>query len=197
MFKKKVIFSVVVCLLAALLVSQGLSQPAQQGQGRGRGGQNQGQGGGRQFDPEQMQRMMEQRTQEQLGATDAEWKEIGPFVMKVQELSRQSTGRGRMMFGGMGGRQRGMREDRPGQGDRPRGRQGQDQEITAVEKASEELSTLLENASATPEQIKEKLGVLREAKAKEKAALVAAQKALQEKATPRQEAQLVLMGLLD
>ena len=101
MLKRKVVLGLAVCLLAALFVSQSLSQPAQQGQGRqrgGQGGQNQGQrAGARQFDPEQMQRMMEQRTQEQLGASDAEWKEIGPLVMKVQELSRQSTGRGRMI----------------------------------------------------------------------------------------------------
>lgn len=204
MLRRKVIFSLVVCILAVVLVGQSLSQPAQPGQGQGRGRQGQGQGAGaRQFDPEQMQRMMEQRYQEQLGASDAEWKEIGPFVMKVQELSRQvqGAGRNRMMFGGMGGR-RGAQGERPGrqdaQGNRNRGRRGaQATEPTAVETASEQLSTLLENSEATPEQIKAKLAELRAAKEKEKQALVTAQQELQKKATPRQEAQLVLMGLLD
>jgi len=55
----------------------------------------------------QMRQMMEQRTREQLGATEEEWKVLGPRVMKVSELSRQTSGfgRGGMFFGGRRGPQ--------------------------------------------------------------------------------------------
>jgi hypothetical protein len=66
-----------------------------------------------------------------------------------------------------------------------------------VEKASEGLRTLLENTSATPEQIKQQLTTLRAAKEKAKQQLAVAQKELREVITLRQEAQCVMMGLLD
>lgn len=197
MLRRKVILGTAVCLLAAVFVSQSLSQPGQ-GQGRQRGqGQNM-QGGPGQFDPAQMRERMQQRYQEMLGATDEQWKELGPLVMKVQELNQQlNTTRRGGMFGGM---RRGGQGERPGgmQGERPGRGQGQaNQEQTALEKATEQLNTLLEDSSATPEKIKEQLTAVRTAKENAKKELVTAQKALQAKVTVRQEAQLVLMGMLD
>ena len=114
--KKAILGIVVVALIGLLLASQTLSQPGQRGQRGGQPGQQQGQrgqrggqqggpGGRGQFDPERMRQMMDQRMREQLGATEAEWKVLGPRVTKVQELSRQGRGGGRggMMFGGRGG----------------------------------------------------------------------------------------------
>ena len=119
--------------------------------------------------------------QRQVGANDEEWKKIGPSVMKVSELDRQVSGGG--MFGGrrgpMGGRM---------------GPQGQP---TEFDKATEQLQTLLDNASAKPEDIEKQLVAYRAAREKVKKQLVAEQQKLQQQVTVRQKAQLVLMGLLD
>ena len=196
MLSRKTTWSVVgvLIIVGLILVGQSLSQP-QQGQRGQRGGMQgpPGQGpGGRMFDPEQMRKMMEQRMQEMLGATDQEWKVLGPRVMKVQELSRQTGGggRGMMMFG------RGMRGG-PG-GNRPGGRgMGTNRKLTEVEKIQEELQTTLDDTAATPDKIKELLTKLRQAREKAKQNLAKAQKDLREVLTLRQEATLVLMGLLD
>ena len=153
--------------------------------------------GGGQFDPERMRQMMDQRMREQLGATEAEWKVLGPRVNKVMELSRQSRGGGRggMMFGGRGGMMggRGGGPGGPG-GNRPG---APARELTAVEKAQEQLRTVLDNTVSTPDQIKTALTTLRTAREKAKQQLAAAQQALREIITIRQEAVLVMMGTLD
>lgn len=206
MLTRKTILGVAAALIVGLLlVSQSLSQPGQRGQTAGAAGPQGPQGPqfqGRQFDPAQMRQMMEQRMKEQLGANDQEWKVLGPRVMKVQELGRQTGGGGRggmMMFGGPGGRrgQQGAQPGGPGGGG-PGGQPGAPQrELTAVEQAAEQLSTLLDNTAAAPEDIKKQLTALRAAKEKAKQELAAAQQELRKLATVRQEAQLVLMGMLD
>jgi len=191
MFRRRVVFGLVACLLAVLIVGQTLSQPTQRGQAGGqRGGQRGGaqnaqrpQMQGRQFDPQQMQRMMEQRMQRQVGASDAEWKQIGPSVMKVSQLNRQVSGGG---MGGMFGRRGPMG-----------GRQGAQGQQTELEKATQQLQTLLDNDSAKPADIEKQLAAYRTARAKVKTQLVAEQQKLQKQVTVRQKAQLVLMGMLD
>jgi hypothetical protein len=182
MFRRKVIFGLVACLLAILIVGQTLSQPTQRGQRGSTQNTERPQMQRRQFDPEQMQRMMEQRMQRQVGASDEEWKAIGPSVMKVSQLNQQVSGGGGM-FGGrrgpMGGRM---------------GAQGQP---TELDKASEQLQTLLDNESAKPEDIEKQLSAYRTAREKVKKELAAEQQKLQKQVTVRQKAQLVLMGLLD
>lgn len=205
--KKAIMGIVVVAVVGLLLASQTLSQPGQRGQRGGqqaqqgqrpqRGGVQGGPGGGRgQFDPERMRQMMDQRMREQLGATEAEWKVLGPRVMKVQELSRQvgAGGRGGMMFGGRGGRGTG-----PGGPGGPGGaRPGAPaRELTAVEKAQDQLRTVLQNESATPDQIKTQLTALRKARETAKQQLATAQQDLRKIITVRQEAVLVMMGSLD
>ena len=110
---------VAVCLLTALFVGRSLSQPAERGQrGEGRGtqpakspeGQPQRPQGQR-MDPEQMQKMMNERIKETLGVSEEKWNAIQPKVMKVLTLSRQTRG-----TSGMGMLFRG-REDK---GDRAR-----------------------------------------------------------------------------
>lgn len=201
MLTRKATWSVVAMLVivALLLVGQSLSQQAQRGQrGANQGPGQRGPGGpGGQFDPERMRQMMEQRMQEMLGATDVEWKVLGPRVMKVQELSRQTGGGGRgMMFG------RGMRGGPGGPGapggDRPgRGPAGATRELTEVEKAQQELQTTLDNTAATPDAIKKQLTTLRAAREKAKQEMAKAQQELRQVLTLRQEATLVLMGMLD
>ncbi len=217
--RKTILGIVVVAVVGLLLASQTLSQQrqrgqrgqrgdpqAQQGQRGQRGGMRGGPGGG-QFDPGRMRQMMDQRLREQLGATEAQWKVLGPPVTKVVELSRQTRGGGPggMMFGGMGGRGgmmpggMGGRGGRPGgPGDPGGGRPGAPaREQTAVEKAQEQLRTVLDNTSATPEQIKTQLTALRTAREKARQQLAAAQQDLRKIITIRQEAVLVMMGALD
>jgi hypothetical protein len=194
MFKRRIMLGVVACLVVALVLSVALGQGRTAGQ-RGnrqsqagapagqRGGQA-GAPGGQRFDPAQMRQMMEQRMKEQIGATDEEWKTLGPRVMKIDQLNRQISGSSR---GGMFGGRRGAQGEQPGQG----------AEVTALEKASQQLRTTLDNTAATPDQIKKDLATLRAAKEKAKQELVIAQQDLRKTVTARQEAQMVLMGLLD
>jgi len=205
--RKTILGTVAVALMGLLLASQTLSQQGQRGQRggaqaqQGQRGQRGGMQGGRQFDPERMRQMMDQRMREQLGATEQEWKVLGPRVTKVMELSRQTRGGGRggMMFGGMGGRGGMMPGGMGGRGAGPGGgRPGApDRQLTAVEKAQEQLRTVLDNTSATPDQIKKQLTALRTAREKAKQQLAVAQQDLRKIITVRQEAQLVMMGMLD
>jgi hypothetical protein len=142
-----------------------------------------------------MRQMIEQRIKEQLGATDQEWKVLGPRVMEVSELNRQLSGfgRGGMFFGGRPGGPQGG----PGGGRFAGGQSAQGREQTEVEKALEQLRTTLESTTATPEGIRKQLTAVRVAKEKARQKLAVAQKQLREIITMRQEGQLVLMGLLD
>jgi hypothetical protein len=160
---------------------RGTGSADQAAPGGGQRGGAPGAGGDRQFDPAQMRQMMEQRTREQLGATEAEWKTLGPRVMKVEQLNRQLSGsRGGMFPGGRRGAEG-----------------GQEAEMTALEKASQALRTTLRNESASPDEIKKQLAAVRTAREAAKKELAVAQADLRKSVNIRQEAQLVLMGLLD
>ena len=179
---------VVACLVGVVLTGLSLSQQAP-GQAPRQGS---GQRGQRRFDPnmprdpEQMQRMMTERQmariKESLQPTDAEWKTLEPKVTKVLTLSRQTGAMG--MGFGVGTFRRS-------------GGQGPETPQTPVAKATEELRTTLENKEAKAEEIKAKLTALRDIRNKAKQELLAAQKDLAKGLNPRQEAQLVMMGILD
>lgn len=163
----------------AVLVGQAFSQ-----EGPPRGGR-----GGR--DPEQMRQRreqfrqrMEERMKEMLGVNDEEWKVLQPRIEKVQTLSREARG-------GMGFRMFGR--GRRGRG----GEQGPQREQSEIEKKMSDLQKVLENKDATPEQIKTNLTAYRTAREKVQKDLEKAQKDLREIVTVRQEAQLVLMGVLE
>ena len=177
---KKWVCGIVLMVLGMTGLSWG--QPG----GGGRGGF----GGPGNFDPAQMRQRMNERMMQQLGVTEEEWKVIEPLYTKVTELQRNTRGRGgfgmRGGFGGRGGRNRGGM-----------GAPDQNAEPTALEKAQQDLSTLLENDSATPEQIKAKLTALRQARDKARQELAQAQENLRKVLSLKQEAQLVLMGTLD
>jgi predicted RNase H-like nuclease (RuvC/YqgF family) len=180
---RKVLFSLAIaCFLGAVLIGLSLSQ-AQQAPGermRARGEPNAPR------DPEQMQRMMTERQiariKETLQPSAEEWKVLEPKVTKVITLSRQT--------GGMGGM--GMFSRRPG-GQGPQMPRDQ----TQVGKSLEELQKILDNKEAKPEEIKAKLTALRDARDKAKKELAKAQQELRQGMSPRQEAQLVLIGLLE
>lgn len=128
------------------------------------------------------QERMVERMKETLEASDEEWKILKPRVEKVLTLSREARG-----MAGMAGF---ARRFRPQAGESAR-------EQTQVEKCQEEVRKVLENKEAKPEEIKQKLTALRKAKEKAKQELAKAQQKLREVLTLRQEARLVLMGLLN
>jgi len=140
------------------------------------------------------QRMIEMVKQD-LGATDNEWTVIKPRLTKVMTLSREINPRGMGM----------MRPGRPGDdmpGRNPRGRQGQppqpnQAEKSEIQKATDALQEVLDKTDATPDDIKAKLLALRNAKEKSKQELAKAQQELKEILSVRQEAKLVLSGLLN
>ncbi len=125
---------------------------------------------------------MVERMKETLEASDEEWKVLKPRVEKVLTLSRETRG--------MAGF---ARRGRPQAGEAA----GQQTQQTQVEKAQEDLRTVLENKEAKPEEIKQKLTALREAREKAKQEMAKAQQELREILSVRQEAQMVLMGLLN
>ena len=133
--------------------------------------------------------------QERLNATDDEWKVIEPRLSKVMTLSNEAGagGFGMMMGRGTGG-MRGMRNRRPGEQNTTT---AAEEELSEIQKATQELQQSLENESATSDEIKTKLLALRKAREKTKQELAKAQQELREILTIRQESQLVLLGTLE
>lgn len=219
MTQLKSVFHLLAVLLLCLFVMTGfaLAQPPgggngdQAGMGQMQGGAM-GQQGGRgnmQMDQEQMQQMMAQRYQELLGMSDEEWAVIGPYVLKVATLSQSTSTRSssmRMMMGSRSSSSSSRRQDSQDQGGAST--QGQDQSTsqgqrtrTSTRGSQDEnlqaLETLLEDENATSDEIKAKLSVLRKAREKSKQELAVAQRELREFLTLRQEAILVVQGLLE
>ena len=174
-------------LLAALMVPFAVAQDNSGNQGdrggdrgdrgeRGRGGP----GGG--FDPAAMRQRMMDGIKERMGVTnDDEWKVIQAKLEPVMQKSMEVRAGG--MMGGFRGR---------GGDDNDNGRAR-----SAVETASRELRTTLDNKSASEDDIKAKLTAFREAREKARTELAAAQKDLKEILMPRQEAVLVQFGVID
>jgi hypothetical protein len=156
-------------------------------QARQGGGKDEGGPGGGRFDPEQMRQRMMDRYKEMLGVTDEEWKALLPKLEKVMTAQRESRSAG-MGFFGPGGRG-------PGGERGPGGDSNVNQ--SALAKATSDLRTTMEDKSASAEDIGKKLTALRQAKEKARADLAAAQKDLKELLTQKQEAALVLAGMLE
>jgi hypothetical protein len=139
-----------------------------------------------------------QELKERLGAKDDEWQVLRPRIEKVNN-ARFALMAG--MFGGRGfGRGGGDRDrggDRGGDRNGSSSRASESPAAAAVINATRELNTALENKDTPQDQIAAKLTAVREAKAKARAELEAAQKELQEVLQPRQEAVLVANGTLD
>jgi len=106
---------------------------------------------------------------EQLGVSDPEWAVIKPRLEAVYDLVHPAV-------------QFGRADSRP---------------MTPVDQAKSELRELLGNQDAAPEQIKAGLTALRLANEKARQELAKARQDLRQLMTVRQEATLVLSGLLD
>ncbi|HYG74066.1 MAG TPA: hypothetical protein VEK08_03590 [Planctomycetota bacterium] len=153
------------------------------GEGEGGGGNSNRQRGN--FDPEQMRQRMMERLKETLAPSDDEWKALQPKIEAVQKVQTQTR------MSGMGMLFR-RRSGEGGGGNTAPAREPQND----VERKSQELQKLVD-AKEGDKAVKDKLTELREARDKARAELKKAQEELRELLTPRQEAQLVMMGMLD
>lgn len=179
MTRKVVITAAIAALAAVAAFAQTAPPEGREGrefrEGRGR---DRGPGQAGRFDPEQMRERMRETWKQRLKATDEEWAVIEPLITKVTEarrMTRPPAGRG-----GPGGA-------RPPEG----------AEDSALRKATDALRQAVEDEAAPPETLKARLDELRAARAAAEAELKKAQDELRGVLTVRQEAQLVLMGLLD
>lgn len=187
---KASVLAVALAAAACPTLSYAQNDPGVDGGGNNGGGRQRGQGGGGQgggrMDPAQWQQQQMDRMKEQLKVQDDEWRVIEPKLTKVMTAQREA--RAGMMggFGGRGGRG-------PGGGGG-----GQDQApTTKIGIAQKDLRTALESDASSPEDIDKKLTAYRAAKAEVQTTLDAARKDLKEVLTAKQEAQLVLMGMLE
>jgi peptidoglycan hydrolase CwlO-like protein len=162
-----VLISVAVPFVFAAAEGGAAPAPGQR-QGGGGGG---GQGGGGQA-------QMIDRAKTELAATEEAWKKIEPLLAKVITLNNEAN----------------PRSSRGGRQQDPAAPQAEQSE---VQKATAALRTLTQDAASSMDDIKAKLEDLRKAKDKAKEALVKAQAELKKSVDARQEAKLVLMGLLN
>jgi predicted negative regulator of RcsB-dependent stress response len=155
-------------IVVAMLALVGLAL-AQETRG-GRGG-----GGGAPGDQASRAARQMARIQAALGASEAEWKVLEPKIQLVMTRSREAQ-IGRGMYG------------RPGAAPATA--------ETPLAKAAADLQKALDNPQATSEQITERLAAVRAAQKTADAALAAARESLRSSANTRQEAHLVLLGIL-
>jgi Spy/CpxP family protein refolding chaperone len=173
--------------LAAAIFAASTAAFAQDNRGdsRRRGGDTNGGDRGN-FNPQEMQARMLSGLRERMGVTnDDEWTVISDRLTKVMELRRASGGGlGGFMFGGRGG-------DTSRGGDRSsssRSRSGSNTDVAALTAA---VTDKLPDA-----EIKARLDRVREQRKENEAKLAKAQEELRAVLSVRQEAMLVLGGLL-
>ncbi|GEM_PF-1078183 len=143
----------------------------------------------------QVEKQRQKQLQEELGATDEEWKALGPKIEKVQTLQRLVGDDGGA--GAPGGMPGGMFGGGPGQGMFIRNADPNAAPPADIEKKSQTLQTLLDNKEAKPEAVTAALKAYRDARVKAKLDLAKARQELKDLLTVRQEAQLVTMGILE
>lgn len=167
----------------AMAQTSGPSGPGGPGGGGGWGGMN------RQQMRQRMEDRMLNRLKTELNVADDVWAVLKPKIQKIQELRFQS--RASMFMGGPGRHRHGHGAN--GQTDHP----SNSQSTNPVVEKTQALRALLADPNSTPDQIKAGLGALRQARKDAAAKLKAAQDDLRELLTVRQEAVLVLRGILN
>ncbi len=183
--RRKVIAAFAALALTVAVGGVGTAVVAQDGQGQGGQRAQRNQDGQRrgQMDPEQMRQRMMDAMKERLGASDEDWQALEPRVQRVMEAQQNArAGMGMGMGFGRGGQQ-GMR----------RGQQPE----TEVGRATSALREVLEDENAPAEQIRERLDALRAARQAAEAELTTARDELRGLLTQRQEAILVMSGMLE
>lgn len=138
------------------------------------------------MDPQAMHKMMLGRMKNELAATDQEWVAIEPLLEKVMRLSNEINPRGMAMMGGRSERFAGQP-----------GRRVDQAEQSELQKASVALREVIQKADSTPDEVNGSLAAFRTAKEIAQKELAAEQDKLKEVVNARQEAKLVLMGMLN
>ncbi|HEX4265095.1 MAG TPA: hypothetical protein VH597_12210 [Verrucomicrobiae bacterium] len=174
------------CLSADNLLAQ--DNGGDNGGGGGGGGRR---GGGRgNFDPAQFQQRMLDRTKEQLGFTnDTDWNAVEPLVQKVMDARRDTMA---SMFGGF---RRGGRGGQDGGGNGGGGAGGGG--FGGAPNPDREALQQAIDSSAPAAQVKTALDKYRASQKAKQAKLEQAQADLQKVLSQKQEAQAVLLGLLN
>jgi acetylornithine deacetylase/succinyl-diaminopimelate desuccinylase-like protein len=152
--------------------------PAAQGPGAGRAGGGPG-------DPIKFQQQILEMVKDKLESTDDEWKALSPRIEKVMEAQRGArTGAGMSITSSNANGQSGRTT-------------GGGNVNTTPGKAMQEVRVAIDDKETSAEEITKKLAAMRDARDKARAELAEAQKSLKENLSPRQEAVLVTLGLLD
>jgi hypothetical protein len=177
-------------LMALFAVAAALCLSADNLLAQDNGGDNGGGGGGRRgrgnFDPAQFQQRMLDRTKEQLGFTnDTDWNAVEPLVQKVMDARRDTMA---SMFGGF---------RRGGRGGQDGGNGGGGGAFGGAANPEREALQQAIDSGAPAAQVKTALDKYRTAQKAKQAKLEQAQADLQKVLSQKQEAQAVLLGLLN
>ena len=178
--------------LAVVMLVTGTALWAQDRPGRDRGERGERQQVDREERREAMRERMEQRREamaerqrQMLGATEEEWEVLREHIDAVRQLQAEVFSGGRFM----------AREQR---GERaPRAERREAREPSPLAQAHRDLRQLLRDDDAADADIQQALATLREARDQHEQQLSEAREELREIVTSRQEAQLVIMGVLD
>ncbi len=205
---KRTVLATILSLSLALLmgissgvaIAQDAAQPAQGNRGeRGDRGDRgmRGGPGGMQFDPAQMQERMLNGIKENLGATDEEWTAMKPKVQDIQKLRMKVAASAMGRFGGP----RGMRgPDGPGDANDQTRRPGRGIMGMLGNEPTPELDALRsasDSDSTSNEELKNKIKAYREAVKRDEEKLKSTREELRQLVTVRQEAKLIVSGILD
>jgi hypothetical protein len=147
-------------------------------------------GGRGNFDPSQIQKMISDRIKEEMGVSDEDWAAIEPRLMKVMAAQTDARGGGMgmgMLFGGGRGGPGG-----PGGFGAPT----DDTKLSPTAKAAKDLQASID-ANAGPNELATRMAAYRDAQAKALQALADARASLKEVLTHKQEAVLLMLGILD
>lgn len=150
-------------------------------------------GGRRNFNPEEARKWFNDRIKTGLKVSDDEWAVIQPLLEKVQNLQFSE----RAMPGSFGGFSRRQRGDEASAKPSPAGGENNRRAARPASPEAEALRTTLESESSSTEDIKAKLQALRESRQKNATELAQAREDLKKVLTLKQEATLVMMGILE
>ena len=192
----KLVLGLTTAMFAAIFAAQAVSQEGPPPAGADNGDFRQAM--------DQFRKQMDQQLKEQLGVSDEEWKVLQPRIEKIRTLQREARSGSGMMGQGPGGPGGPGGQGGPGRPDGlegPDGPGGPDQsgqrQQSEVEKKASALQKLLDANQPKAEDVKVAMTAYREACTKAKEALAKARNDLAELLTVKQEAVLVLMGLLE
>ena len=183
-----------------MMISLGAAPP-QPGRSAGAGGQSPGGGasghfGGTGSDPLRFRHLTMNAVRAKLAADDEQWKSLWPKIEKVLEAQRNArTGAGMSLSSPAMVKGNPPANALPPQ--RPQGAGAAAVVETAAGSAMQQIRAALENQQTSDEELLKQVTAMRAARDIARAELAAAQKDLHDACSPRQEAVLVTLGVLE